>query len=101
MYFINDFEMYADAPLIGGTTFVLIFHTRRVSLVRFNYRKFFSAFFLITLLLRCAISISKEPCKWISPPPLFLERSLHISCDCGKNLKDSAVQYVAISPHKV
>ena len=68
MYFINDFEMFADAPLIDGTTFVLIFHTRRVSLVRFKYRKVFSAFFLITLLLWCAISISKEPWKWISPP---------------------------------
>ena len=71
MYFINDFEMFADAPLIDGTTFVLIFHTRRVSLVMFKYRKAFSAFFLITLLLWCAISISKEPWKWISPPPYF------------------------------
>jgi hypothetical protein len=45
MCFFNDFEMVADALLISGMTFVFIFHTRRVSLMRSSYRKVFSAFF--------------------------------------------------------
>ena len=34
MYFINDLERVADAPLISGMTFVFIYHKRRVSLVK-------------------------------------------------------------------
>ena len=72
MNFINDFEVVADAPLICGMTFDYIFHTRLVSFVRSSYRKVFSAFFLITWLLWFVISISKEPWKWINPPPPFI-----------------------------
>jgi len=45
VFFFNDFEMVADALLISGMTFVFIFHTCRVSLIRSSYRKVFSAFF--------------------------------------------------------
>jgi hypothetical protein len=45
MYFVNDFEMVADAPPVSGMTFVFIFHTRCVSPVRSSYLKVFSVFF--------------------------------------------------------
>ena len=86
MYFINHFEMVADALLISDMTFVFIFHTRHVSLVRSSYHKVFSAVFLITLVLWFAINISKEPWKRISPPlppPLYFWNVVRISLWAG------------------
>ena len=58
-YFLNDFEMVPDAPIITGITVVFTFHIRTISLVRSLDFKFFSASFLITLLsAQMATSIS-------------------------------------------
>jgi len=48
MYFLNDFEMVAVAPIITDITFVFTFHMRCISILRSLYFRIFSVSFLIT-----------------------------------------------------
>jgi hypothetical protein len=58
-YFLNDFQVVPIAPVITGITFVLTFHNRWISIVRYLYFRIFSAYFLITFLsIEIATSIN-------------------------------------------
>jgi len=49
-YFLNDFEIVPVTPIITGITFVVTFHMRCISIVRYLYFRIFSASFLIKFL---------------------------------------------------
>jgi len=49
-YFLSDFGMIPDAPVISGTTFAFTFHMRCDSVVRSFYFAIFWASFLVTFL---------------------------------------------------
>ena len=50
-YFLNDFEIVPDAPIITGITFVFTFHMRCISIVRSLYFRIFWVSFLIIIII--------------------------------------------------
>ena len=63
-YFLNDFEEVPVAPIITGITFVFTLHKRWICIVRYLYRRVFSACSLITSLSSEFTSINiRVPCS--------------------------------------
>jgi hypothetical protein len=59
-YFLNDFEMVPDAPIITGITFVFTFHMRCICILRSLYFRIFSAFVIIIIISSSSSSSSSS-----------------------------------------